>query len=206
MRDKVERWVKQKAVDIRETSQELSLSAKNACETVRRTVSGLEIPKGVIPHRKERGPVEQETPVDVMALRRALTGEMERAVHRAYYKDGGFRFFACELQQFVALQLNHEEELQRLWAGVYNSNIRFLVEQTEKLEQELETMVTARGLRPLPLKNEDLLRQMQTFANRAKADRLDQQNGWQAEDYREAAQRYASDLNMQLLEHWRQTD
>lgn len=200
MNAKLQNWVKRKAGDIQEVSKDISWSAKKIYGTVRQTISELEKPeKSELLYRERSAPVKPNPP-DPRAARQKLTEQMDREIHRAYYKDGGFRFFACGLRQYAAVAMEQENDLQMTWAGAYNTNIRPMLRQMEKLEQELAKLCSRFACEPLPLRNEQLLEQMRAFSKKVQTDRLDQDTDWQIEDYRQAVRSYVSELSRQLLD------
>lgn len=196
MNEKLQAWVKKKAGDIQEVSKEISWSAQKLYGTIRQTVSE---PEKTEPRGERNTPAKPEPP-DPEAARRKLTEQMDREIHRAYYKDGGFRFFACGLRQYAAVAMERENDLQMVWAGAYNTNIRPMLRQLEKLERELETLCARYACEPLPLENAPLLEEMRFCSKRAREDRLDQETDWQIEDYRQAVRAYVSELSGRLLD------
>lgn len=134
--------------------------------------------------------------------REDLTGQMDRAIHRAYYRDGGFRFFACGLRQYVQVSMEREPDVEMLWAAVYNTNLRPMLRQLEKLERELEELGAAQDVRLQPLENGVLLEEMRFLARRAGDLRLQEETGWTAEEYRQAAAQYTEELSARLLDRY----
>lgn len=195
MDEKIQNWVKRKFDDIQEVSRDVSWSVKDLYETVCQSVTRLEMPKVLT----ERGVSAKPVPPDPQDARRELTEQMDRAIHRAYYKDGGFRFFGCELRRYAAA-MDREDDFQTVWAGVYNTNIRPMLRQLEKLEQELEALLSQSACEPLPLENAELLERMRTLSQKAGTDRLDQDTDWQMEEYRLAVRAYVTELSERLLD------
>lgn len=202
MNENLQNWLRRKAGDILEVSKEISRSAKKLCETAYQTVSELEkTEKTELPYRKRSAPVKPK-PSDPRAAQQKLTEQMDREIHRAYYKDGGFRFFGCSLRQYAAVAMEQETELQLVWAGAYNTNIRPMLRQMTKLEQTLKQLRSQFACEPLPLQNAQLLELMRAFSRKVQTDRLDQDTDWQIEDYRQAVRSYVSELSGQLLDKY----
>lgn len=199
MNEKLQDWVRRKTGDIQEVSKEISWSAQKLYGTIRQTGSE---PKKAAPCSKQNPPA-RPAPPDPEAARRKLTEQMDREIHRTYYKDGGFRFFGCGLRRYAAVALEREQELSMAWAGAYNTNIRPMLRQMETLEQELEALRTRFACEPLPLENARLLEQMRGFARKARTDCLDQEADWRLEDYKQAVRDYVSELSEQLLDPYR---
>lgn len=122
------------------------------------------------------------------------------AIHRAYYKEGGFRYFGCNLQRYVKVVLPQETDPAIMWASGYNSCIHSMIRQLERLEAELMEIRKDYG-RPLPVpENKEILEKMRLFKKKAIRGNLQLQTAWEPEEYRDALQQYAQELTQQLLE------
>lgn len=143
--------------------------------------------------------IRKETIPDPLQEQENLTKEMDRAIHRAYYKEGGFRFFGGLLLQYVKAVMPSQTELVHVWAGGYNSCIQPMLRQVDKLEGELEVIQNASDREPLERKNQGLLEKMRLFRFRAQTERLNSQENWELAEYKEALRKYAGDLDAQLL-------
>ena len=180
MRERIQIWVRKKAGELQELERELALLAQRC-----------------------RGGPPPSGPGEAPESRRRLTELMDREIHRAYYQDGGFRFFGCALRQYAASALDREDSLPLMRAGAYNTNIRPMLRQLDKLEEALKDLSARLGCEPLELDNAQLLEAMRAMAALARAGRLDQEAGWTAEDYRRAVRSYAEALWGQLLDVYR---
>ena len=184
MKDELKKWARKQAGELREIGKEASWTARKLYSDYKA--------KSEPPVRPQRPTARPQRPAQ--SPRQELTERMDREIHRAYYREGGVRFFACGLRRYAAVAI------QMVWAGAYNTNLRPMLRQVEKLEQTLEDLRTQFACEPLDLENVQLLECMRTFAQRVRTDRLDQESDWQTEAYREAVRNYAADLSEQLLE------
>lgn len=190
MKDELKKWARKQAGELREIGKEASWTARKLYSDYKA--------KSEPPVRPQRPAARPQRPAQ--SPRQELTERMDREIHRAYYREGGVRFFACGLRRYAAVAMEREQDIQMVWAGAYNTNLRPMLRQVEKLEQTLEDLRTQFACEPLDLKNVQLLECMRTFAQRVRTDRLDQESDWQTEAYREAVRNYAADLSEQLLE------
>lgn len=131
--------------------------------------------------------------------RRELTKELERAVWRTYYAEGGYRFFAQHVVDYANRMLDRTQSVEEAWIGGYNSNIQPMLTRMLKLERTMAALRSEYDQEPHPLENEELLSLMRAFAARAKADRLDQNTDWERAAYIQAVRLYAQDLDERLL-------
>lgn len=131
--------------------------------------------------------------------REQLTRELDRAVRRTYYAEGGYRFFAQHLVEYANKSLDRVVSVEEAWIGGYNSNIQPMLTRMQKLERAMADLRSEYGREPLPLENEELLEQMRAFTARVKEERLDRDTGWERSAYIQAMRLYAQDLNEQLL-------
>lgn len=194
MKKELEHWARKRAGELREIGQEVSWAVRKLHAEDKTTAK---------PQPQARSVVRPTMPAAAGNPRQELTERMDREIHRAYYRDGGVRFFACELRRYAAVAMDREEELQLVWAAVYNTNLRPMLRQMEKLEQALEELQARSTCAPLPLENGRLLQRMRAFAERVHTDRLDQESGWQVDAYRETVRDYVEKLSEQLLEAYR---
>lgn len=194
MKKELEHWARKRAGELREIGQELSWAARKL---------RAEHKTAAKPQPQACPVVRPTAPAAAGNPRQELTERMDREIHGAYYRDGGVRFFGCELRRYAAVAMDREEELQLVWAAVYNTNLRPMLRQMEKLEQALEELQSCSAYAPLPLENGQLLQRMRAFAERVHTDRLDQESGWQVDAYRETARDYVEELSEQLLEAYR---
>lgn len=191
MKEKLQSWARKQVDDIREISKEFSWSAKSFCKEYYR--------KGYTAAAK---PAQPHYP----SAQHKLTEEMDRAIHRAYYQDGGFRFFACALRQYVMVAMQPEHDLETTWAAVYNTNLRPMLRQMDKLEQKLKDLRVQYDCEPLKLNNARLLEQMRILTEQIHRTHLDGNAGWSKEEYQQAAREYVSALNEQLLDRYQPVD
>lgn len=190
MKKELEHWARKQAGTLREIGKEVSWTARKLHAEYKAAAKPQ--PSTVVP-----------PPPRTAEPRRELTERMDREIHRAYYRDGGVRFFACGLRRYAAVNMERETDLQLMWAAVYNTNLRPMLRQMEKLERTLEELQTQYQCAPLPLENAPLLERMRASTAQVHMARLDQESGWQVESYRQAVRDYAAALNEQLLEAYR---
>ncbi len=138
-------------------------------------------------------------PKQILAERTELTRQLNWAVRRTYYADGGYRYFGQRLVDYVNGMLDKAETVEDMWIGGYNTCIQPMNFRMQNLERSIEEITSDYGVRPLPLENEELLSLMRRFISRAKEERLNQSIGWERSEYFKAIRQYACDLNEQLL-------
>ena len=148
---------------------------------------------GTRPRRTPKKP-----PEPAVSTHDRLLAQMGDAIHRTYYKEDGFRFFAVKFCRYTQLVLPGESDPHAMWVSAYNSCIEPILYQLSKLKKQLEPIV-AQTDKPLVPANQPLLDAMVTFALRAKNEGLSSPDGWEAEDYKAALIRYGTDLK-QLLD------
>lgn len=202
MKNKLQLWTEEMAQEARLLSAELRWAAGKLHRAVeKRYRKGKDAVSAPEPPETTAQPAPQ--PPDPMQLRQELTEDLERAIRRGYYREGGFQFFGDSLLRYVKVVLPRETEYSRMWAAGYNSCIQPMLRQLEKLEREMTVIRAGCNQEPLPLQNEGLLKAMQHFRHRAMEEGLQMQEGREAEDYRRCLQQYAGELDSQLLTPYR---
>ena len=206
MKKNLPKWVREKGEILQEISQDISWYSEKLKDKAKKTLKGMELPQ-FHPHTQEVPESERKAdPTDffpVASSREAaqsLRKELDWAIHRTYYKEGGFRYFGTIMTRYVNVVLPSETGLEEMWAAGYNSGIQPMLKQLEKLERELSALTEHSGLKIPNLAKKDLLERMQAFRNMAYQQQLHTSSGWDAEAYRQALQHYAEELNRQLLE------
>lgn len=207
MKKNLSKWVREKGDILQEISQDISWYGEKLKDKAKKGLKGME-PGRFHPNT----PSDKETeecltdffPVpDPWEEAESLCRELDWAIHRAYYKEGGFRYFGDNLTRYVNVVLPSETSLDNMWAAGYNSCIQPMCRQLEKLEKELNALM-AHSVPELPdLENKDLLEAMRRFSRLACQQRLHTDADWEAEAYRLALRSYAEELNRQLLEPYR---
>lgn len=207
MKDMVQEWAKRRADDIQKISKGITDASKGVSKTVISHVKDhvkerINPPDPVIPAEKiekARGSKDVQQP-DLTPVQQMLTTQLDREIHRTYYRDGGFRFFADMLQKYASVSMGREDDIEMIWAGAYNTNIQPMVNLVKKLEEKLAELSGEYGCEPLPLQNAQLLDLMREFAGRAETEQLNVASAWQIDDYRRAINAYAADLREKLLD------
>lgn len=206
MKDKLQKWAREKGETLQEISQDISWYGGKLWDKAKKSVQGLELGqlKSRAPSGEENGNEDDLTdffPVpDPWEEERELRENLNWAIHRAYYKEGGFRYFGCNLLRYVNVVLPSETVLENMWAAGYNSCVQPMLRQLEKLETELTSLLAHAGREMPAVENEELLEKMRAFQHMAYQMRLDTEAGWEPESYRQALRHYAGELNRQLLE------
>lgn len=206
MKKNLPKWVREKGDILQEISQDISWYGGKLKDKAKKGLKGME-PGRFHPStllnketESEEGPEDFFPVPDPWEDEQSLRKELDWAIHRAYYKEGGFRYFGSNLTRYVNVVLPSETGLEDMWATGYNSNIQPMLKQLEKLEKELEAL-QAQNLPDLEKK--ELLEKMRAFRDMAYAQRLHTDADWEAEAYRLALRSYAEELNRQLLEPYR---
>lgn len=208
MKDKLQKWAREKGETLQEISQDISWYGKKLQNQVKKSAQGLHLGqlRPHTPSETENGNEDDLTdffPVpDPWEEEQALREKLNWAIHRAYYKEGGFRYFGCNLVRYVNVVLPSVTNLEDMWAAGYNSCIQPMLRQLETLEKELASLLAHAGSEMLAVEKIDLLENMRTFQHMAYQMRLDTETGWEPEDYRQALRHYAVTLNEQLLESY----
>ena len=209
MKDKLQKWVREKGETLQEISQDISWYGKKLQNKAKKAAQEL-LPVPFHPRtppvketEKEDGPEAFFPAADPREEERALREKLNWAIHKAYYKEGGFRYFGCNLLRYVNVVLPSETRPEDMWAAGYNSCIQPMLRQLEKLEKELASLVSQSGTRMPAVEKAGLLEKMRTFQRMARTLGLDRETGWEADDYRQALRHYAGELNGQLLESFR---
>lgn len=212
MKKTLSKWVREKGELLQEISQDISWYSEKLKDKAKKNRKGMEL-----------GQLHPYTPVDPESGKEAdltdffpapdpweeaqsLRKELDWAIHRAYYKEGGFRYFGTNLTRYVNVVLPSQTSLEDMWATGYNSSIQPMLKQLEKLEKELDSLLAHSDSKMPDLEKEDLLEKMREFGNMAYQQRLYTDADWEAEAYRQALRNYAEELNRQLLEPYQLTD
>ena len=212
MKKNLPKWVREKGEILQEISQDISWYSEKLKDKAKKTLKGMELPQfhphapEVPEHEKEADLTDFFPVTNSQDAARSLREELDWAIHRAYYKEGGFRYFGTNLTRYVKVVLPSETSLEEMWAAGYNSSIQPMLRQLEKLEKELTVAAAHSDLRMPDLANRDLLERMWAFHNMAYQQRLHTISGWDAEAYRQALQHYTMELNRQLLEPYQLTE
>jgi len=212
MKDKLQKWARDKGETLQEISQDISWYGGKLWDKAKKSVQELEFGQ-----RKSRAPSEEENGAeegpenyfpapDPQEEQQALHEKLNWAIHKAYYKEGGFRYFGCNLVRYVNVVLPSEHNLEDMWAAGYNSCIQPMLRQLEKLEKELSSVLAHAGVQMPAVEKKMLLEKMRSFQHMAYEMRLDKETDWEPESYRQALRHYANTLNTQLLEPYRLPD
>lgn len=194
----------EKSENHREKKQQSLPSRKVRARPLRDRDTG---PRPIIPAAYKAPPTNQNSPELAPAVQapavhspaEELQQKLEDAIHRTYYKEGGFRFFAVRLCRYTRLNLPNVQDPEDMCAGAYNSCIDPMVYLVQKLEQTLTTLQDpCTAELPVPA-NQALLEAMRSFTARAETERLYTSRDWEPEAYRAALVRYGRDLQ-QLLD------
>ena len=200
MKDKLTNWLTQQRELAREISQDISHYGCAMARKARKLVSGEKQKRPVkVSKRTTEFGHKNTQAVYQRQNRQEAAAHMEQAVTRAYYQEGGIRYFGDNLVRFVKVVLPEERELQTLWAGGYNGCISPMLWQLEKLEEELETIRTSWDTE-IPKFENEMLRTIRLFARMASKRNLHQIQGWTAVTYAEELKDYAWNLERQLLD------
>lgn len=200
------RWAESKAEDLREIADDLTWERRRAMELLK---SKARQARRLLLERKRAGDTEPEPEAEEEDLtpyiqtpqqaREELTKKMDQTISRAYYKDGGFRYFGQRLLRYVKTDLPEETEVYAILVSGYNSCIVPMVRQLEKLENDLSAMEAESEEVAAELENWTLLETMRQFSFRTVQDRMAFGLHMELEDYRQIISRYANDLDAQLL-------
>lgn len=196
MNDKLKKWSAEQEKTLREISQDISRGGKAVMKSAKKAVADLKLDEKLknIPFpRPKTGTKAHRTGAPVPDL------TLDNAIHRAYYREGGFRFFGCELLRYVKVVLPRQTDTQDIWAAGYNSVMAPMFRQLEKLETELAGL---NGKKITP-ENRILLEKMRFFAEEARRRQLHTVSGWTVDDYRDALREYVGELDRQLLTPFR---
>lgn len=196
--DKSEQFVKEVGHGKKKIWKEVTDTAKSCKQVCTEKLSSHQLRKEGMAYDSKLSKAVKSGPNSVQD-RRELTKKLDQAVWRAYYAEGGYRFFAQHLVDYVTKALNRTQSVEEAWIGGYNSNIQPMLTRMQKLEHTMENLRLTYGLEPFPLENEAMLEQMRAFAVRVKEDRLDQDTNWDLTAYIQTVQLYAQDLNERLL-------
>lgn len=212
MKKNLSKWVREKGDILQEISQDISWYGGKLKDKAKKSLKGME-PGQFHPNIAEAEESGEEAcladffPVpDPWEDEQSLRKELDWAIHRAYYKEGGFRYFGSNLTRYVNVVLPSETGLEDMWATGYNSNIQPMLKQLEKLEKELEALQAHSDPNLPDLEKKELLEKMRTFCDMAYAQRLHTDTDWEAEAYRLALRNYTEELNRQLLEPYQLTE
>ena len=192
------KWLAEREDDLREISWDISWHGKKVLRKVKASLSGLTQQAAEDFAKTEE---KKETPEKI---RENVAAQLEKTVRRAYYKEGGVRYYGEKLARYVKLALPQEKDLFIMWAGCYNSSIAPMQRQLEKLEAELERIRTAAPV-PVPDWENELLAVMRRFGSLATRQNLHLEAGWTPESYRDAVTEYTQQLDAQLLSVWRRS-
>jgi len=208
MKKKLQKWTEETSAELREISADAARIAGKLYKKAKNSISAPKPLTGPTPVSRQpekqsilRRQTNQAHP-EVQspdAEQRELTRELERAVHGAYYQEGGIRFYGSCLEQYVRVVLTQETELPQMWAAGYNACIHPMLQQLERLEKKMRAICSDYQQDPLPLNNGALLQTMRQFCTRAREDRLHLEQGWEPEAYRRTLRQYGQDLNERLL-------
>lgn len=209
---KMTKWFSEKSQVLQEISQDVAWHAGRLADKAKQVMEGKGLGQ-LFPHDPESNGeedgenLEDFFPVpDPWEQEQALRKEVDWAIHRAYYKEGGFRYFGSNLKRYVKVVLPSETRLESMWAAGYNSCIQPMLQQLEKLEKELEALMPHSGTKMPTLEKKELLEKMRTFSTRAYQLRLHKDTDWEAEAYRQALRNYTEELSSQLLEPYQLTE
>ena len=209
MKKNLPKWVREKGDILQEISQDISWYGGKIKGKAKKSLKGMEPgrfhPGTLLNKETERkeGPEDFFPVPDPWEEAESLCRELDWAIHRAYYKEGGFRYFGDNLTRYVNVVLPSETSLDNMWAAGYNSCIQPMCRQLEKLEKELEALQAYSDPNLPDLEKKELLEKMRAFRDMAYAQRLHTDADWEAEAYRLALRSYAEELNRQLLEPYR---
>ena len=193
MKDKLTNWLNRQQKLAREISEDISHYGRSLVQKVKGLAAGGE---QKAPPKRSRKPARAD---NQRRLSLEVTAQMEQAVTRAYYQEGGIRYFGDNLVRFVKVVLPQERDLQTLWAAGYNGCIAPMLWQLEKLEEELETIRTSRDVE-IPKFENELLRTIRLFARMVTERKLHCAEGWTGEAYAEELTDFAWNLQRQLLD------
>lgn len=206
MKKNLSKWVREKGDILQEISQDISWYGEKLRDKAKKNLKGMELGRfhPNTPEDQESGNEANLTdffPVpDPWEDEQSLRKELDWAIHRAYYKEGGFRYFGSNLTRYVNVVLPSETSLENMWATGYNSSIQPMLKQLEKLEKELKSLLAHSDSKMPDLEKKDLLEKMREFSNVVYQQRLHTDADWKAEAYRLALRNYTEELNRQLLE------
>ena len=95
MKDELKKWARKQAGELREIGKEASWTARKLYSDYKA--------KSEPPVRPQRPTARPQRPAQ--SPRQELTERMDREIHRAYYREGGVRFFACGLRRYAAVAM-----------------------------------------------------------------------------------------------------
>lgn len=211
MKDKLEKWARDKGEALQEISQDISWYSGKLWKKMKQTAQGMEL-KDFRLHTPPKEAGTEDRPEDFFPVadpqeeEKTLHNKLNWAIHRAYYKEGGFRYFGCNLLRYVNVVLPSVTNPEDMWEAGYNSCIQPMLWHLEKLEKELASVLAGAGSEMPKVEKTDLLEKMRVFQHMAYALGLDKDTGWEPEAYRQALRQYSGALNEQLLEPYRLPD
>lgn len=203
MKNNLPKWVREKGEILQEVSQDISKYGSKLLDKAKK----IDINK--VPVFKDRNlewlqKSKAEIPMNVYTLNaweeeQELREKLDNAIHRAYYKEGGFRYFGSNLVWYVKKALPFQTDGEMIWAAGYNSCIHPMLRQLEKLEIEMNELWTDSNREKIKLKNAALLEKMQKFRELAYEEKLHMETELDQEAYRQALCNYTAKLEAQLL-------
>lgn len=199
MKKNVSRWIQKKGKVLQEVSQDISWYGK---KMAKKLTGGIPAKKPPV-IREEALPEEDLTVfiplTDPLEEEQELRDRLNRAIRRAFRKEGGYLYYGQNLVRYVRVIMPAQTDLQEVWVAGYNSCIHPMLRQLEKLEAELDELLPSAGVNRLQLENKPLLDKMRHFRQLALDLRLDTDADWEPEAYRQTLSQYAGELDSELL-------
>lgn len=187
----------EKAQDANESKKPLADSPvlKPRKKTVPAKKPGSKIPNS--PSRKAKKAPAVQAPAE-HPDKNWLLKQAAEAIHRTYYLEGGFRFFAQNLCRYIRLVLPNRTDPEEIYIDTYNSCLRPILHQLRKLATRLEELKAQWGAEPMIPVNQPLLDAMTHLIVRAEEENLFTLEGWETEAYQAVLTRYGAELQQFL--------
>lgn len=179
--------------EFHEVSKEISWNLQNSVENTKRKVRASDLPKRVsafhFPSRKNSDQIAYEH----------FRYRIETEIYTTYLKEGGYRYYALSLLNYVQSDMIHEHDLHTIWTYAYNSHLEPMQQQWQKLNQKILQLCEEKGgMHPRP-ENAELMKAMAIFSKRACEDNLHNIDQWEKETYCQALKNYVDALDKELL-------
>lgn len=201
MKNKMSKWVREKGEILQEISQDISWYKEKLVEKAQNSNLGTDLLKKYREALPEQEPEEPQIVYipDPWEEEKTLREKLDWAIRRAYCKEGGYRYYGCNLVRYVKVVLPSQTDFQTVWTAGYNSCIDPMLRQLEKLELEMGKLQPLSGKANLELENALLLERMRQFRQLAYDRKLHLDTDWELDDYRQVLTDYAEELNRLLL-------
>lgn len=201
MKNTIPDWICKKGKILQEIFQDISWQGKKTKKKIKESRFVTELVEKYQHETPEH--VTEITPAadvpDPMEEERKLRERLDWAIRAAYCKEGGYCFYGSNLVRYVKVTMPTQDDPEIVWFAGYNSCIRPMLRQLEKLEAEIEELLSsADETHPEP-DNEALLEAMRSFRQLAYDQKLHSQTDLESEAYRQTLCSYAEKLETELL-------